>query len=108
MLPSPVASPGSVLTPVETQVLQNRSEAAAEVVIVMGCDSRHPGKLVARPHRGGHDGGRFLACVPVVDTLATLRAHMPSQVKRRGVLTFSVPAPRSSHVECKIMCLRAC
>lgn len=87
--PGPVASPDHVLTPAEAQALHDRGEAAAWVVT--GCDPRHPGKLVARPHTCAHDGGRFLACVLVADSLSNLRARMPAGVSRRGELAFSVP-----------------
>jgi len=69
--------------------VQDRGEAAAWVVTC--CDPRHPGKLVARPHTCAPDGGRFLACVPVSDSLANLRARMPAGVSRRDELPFSVP-----------------
>ena len=89
MPPSVPLQPDRILTPAEAQVLQDRGEAAAWVVT--GCNSRHPGRLVARPHTCAPDGGRFLACVLVSDSLANLRARMPAGVSRRGELAFSVP-----------------
>ena len=88
-LPDIPARPDHILTPAEAQALQDRGEAAAWVVT--GCDPRYPGKLVARPHTCAPDGGRYLACVLVSDSLANLRARMPAGVSRRGELAFSVP-----------------
>jgi len=58
--------------------------------VVTGCDPRHPGKLVARPHTCEADGGRFLTCVLVSGSLANLRARMQVGVSRRGELAFWV------------------
>lgn len=69
--------------------MQDRSEVAAWVLT--GCDPRHPGKLVARPHTCEHDGGRFLAFVLLADSLSNLRARMPAGVSRRGELAFLMP-----------------
>ncbi len=89
-LPNMPAQPDRILTPAEAQAMQDRGETAAWVVT--GCDPRHPGKLVARPHTCAPDGGRYLACVLVSDSLANLRARMPAGVSRRDELPFfSVP-----------------
>jgi len=87
-LPNMPAQPDRILTPAEAQAMQDRGEAAAWVVT--GCDPRHPGKLVARPHTYAHDGGRYLACVLVSDSLANLRARMPAGVSRRVVGQFEL------------------
>ena len=89
MWPSVLAEQDRVLTPGEAQALQDRGGAAAWVVT--GCDPRHPGWLVARPHTCAHDGGRFLPCVLVSQTLANLRAQLPAGVSRRGELGFTMP-----------------
>ncbi len=59
--------------------------------MVTGCDPRHLGWLVARPHTFAPDGGRLPACVLVSDSLANVRARMPAGVSRWGELAFSVP-----------------
>jgi len=89
VLPNLPPQPDHMLTPAEAQALQDRGEAAGWVVT--GCDPRHPGRLVARPHTCASDGGRFLTCVLLSDSLANLRARMPAGVSRRGELAFSVP-----------------
>ena len=86
-LPGIPASPDHVLTPAEAQAMQDRGEVAVWVVTVS--DPRHPGKLVARPHTCEHDGGRFLACVLLADSVSDLRVQLPAGVSYRGELAFS-------------------
>lgn len=78
-----------VLTPMEAQAMQDKGAVAAWVL--MACDARHPGKLVARPHTCEHDGGRFLPVVLLSDTLENLRARLPAGVSRRCELHFPLP-----------------
>jgi len=53
--------------------VQDQGETA--IWVVTGCDPCYPGKLVARPHTCRQDGGRFVTCVLMSDSLANLRAH---------------------------------
>ena len=88
--PAVLLPPDRVLSPAEAQAMQDRGEVATWVV--MCCDPRHPGGLVARPYTRQHGSVRPLACVLVSATLANLRAWLPAGVSRRGELAYLVPA----------------
>ena len=53
-------------------------------------DPEHPGKYVGRAHEADYQGGTLLPGALVANTLAQLRAMLPTELTRRD-RTFALP-----------------
>ena len=81
------------MTPAEAQTLQDDATARGTWLawVVTNTDLEHPGRLVARAHTADHHGGVYLPGALVANTLAELRARLPTGLKHHGRTSLDPP-----------------
>jgi len=73
------------LNPTDAQALHDAAATRGKWLIwtLTDSDIEHPGKMVARAHEADHHGGKLLPGALVANTLAELRAMLPTELTRR-------------------------
>ncbi len=73
------------MTPTDAQILHDDAASRDKWPIwtLTDTDLEYPGKVVARAHEADQHGGKLLPGALVADTLAELRAMLPTELTRR-------------------------